>query len=317
MDWSRILDGDPGAAVSLRRRIDMLFEQQRATWPMLRDGEAALMHLQRKTLELDGGSIVVQYNPARRRSTMAKTDAKTVAARPCFLCPQNMPAEERGMAFEDLVVMPNPFPVLPLHCTIAAMEHTTQRLSGRIGQFLRLAEAIGPDLAALYNGPRCGASAPDHFHFQAVRAEVIPLLQQLSTAATSAKVASQSSFGRRILVVESADAAESEALLERIVGGLGVIGGAAEEPMLNLIGRFADGCYRIVAFPRAAHRPACFFAVGPEQLTISPAVLEMGGVIVTTEPEHFDRVVAETARGIYDEVSVSAKVVTDVVARIS
>ena len=122
-DWHNILEGDPGAGVPLRRRVDTLFEQQRATWPMLRDGEAALAHMQRKTLELNGESIVLQYNPARRRSTTAKIDAQAVAARPCFLCPQNMPAEERGLAFEDLVVMPNPFPVLPLHCTIAAMEH--------------------------------------------------------------------------------------------------------------------------------------------------------------------------------------------------
>src|SRR5690349_6409501 len=120
MSWDRILEIDPGEGVPLRQRIDLLFEQQRATSPMLRDGEAALEHLEKKTLTSGGDSIIVQMNPARRRSTQAATDAKSVAARTCFLCPENMPPEERGVAFEDLVLMPNPFPVLPMHSTIAA-----------------------------------------------------------------------------------------------------------------------------------------------------------------------------------------------------
>jgi hypothetical protein len=169
MNWNQILQIDPGPSVPLRERIDALFAQQRETWPLLRDGEAALADLQKKTLTLDGEPVIVQVNPARRRSTLAKTDAQAVAARACFLCPENMPAEERGMAFDDLVAMPNPFPVLPLHCTITGREHTPQRIAGRIESLLRLAEAIGPDLAAFYNGPRCGASAPDHFHFQVAR----------------------------------------------------------------------------------------------------------------------------------------------------
>ena len=165
MSWQRILQNDrPGEG--LRQRIDYLFTQQRATWPALGDGEAALEQLQRKTLVSDGESVIVQVNPARRRSTLAKTDAKAVAARPCFLCPDNMPIEERGVAFEDLVVLPNPYPILPMHCTIAGREHRPQRLLGRIDSFLRLAHEIGPDLAALYNGPRCGARRPTIFIFK-------------------------------------------------------------------------------------------------------------------------------------------------------
>ncbi|MFO0787847.1 MAG: DUF4922 domain-containing protein [Pirellulales bacterium] len=318
MDWTRILSGDPGGLVPLRQRIDTLFTQQRATWPMLRDGEAALTALRRKPLELDGESILVQYNPARRQSTTAKTDAQSVAARPCFLCPQNMPAEERGMTFEDLVVMPNPFPVLPMHCTIAANEHTPQRLAaGRIGQFLRLTKAIGPDLAALYNGPRCGASAPDHFHFQAALANEIPLLKQLPDHGPGQSITAHSSFGRQMLVLESADAAALENLLAAAIRELGSPDAAADEPLLNLIGHYDGHRYHVIVFPRAAHRPACFFATGGDQLTVSPAVLEMGGVLVTTVPEHFDRVVAEIARGIYDEVSAPAKVVEQIAARLA
>src|SRR5262249_49647511 len=122
MSWEQILQNDQPSR-PLRQRIDELFAQQRRTWPALRDGEAALSQLERKTLPLGGDSIVVQVNPARRRSTQAITDAKAIAARACFLCPENMPPEERGVAFEDLVLLPNPFPILPFHCTIADRIH--------------------------------------------------------------------------------------------------------------------------------------------------------------------------------------------------
>src|SRR4051812_3284204 len=122
MGWDEILSIDAGDERPLNERIDALFAQQRQTWPAFRAGEAALAQLQRKTLTLAGASIVVQVNPARRGSTLANMDAKAVAARPCFLCPQHMPPEERGVAFEDLVILPNPFPILPGHCTVAGRE---------------------------------------------------------------------------------------------------------------------------------------------------------------------------------------------------
>lgn len=305
MSWKQILQNDSGADEPLRQRIDALFAQQRATWPALREGEAALAHLQRKTLHSEGESVVVQVNPARRRSTHAQTDANAVAARACFLCPENMPADERGVAFEDLVVLPNPYPILPLHCTIAGREHRPQQIAGRIEIVLRLAEAIGPDLAALYNGPRCGASAPDHFHFQAARADEIPILTHIPAIASSRPVVAHSSFGRNMLIFDSADAAEIRADIERSIHALCRIESATDEPMFNLLTHYRAGRHSAVLFPRAAHRPACYFATGPEKCSISPAILEMCGVLVTTERDHFDRIDARTARAIYEEVSIA------------
>jgi uncharacterized protein DUF4922 len=259
----------------------------------------------------------VQINPARRRSTFAKTDAKAVAARPCFLCPANMPAEERGAAFEDLVVLPNPFPILPLHCTIAARDHRTQKLAGQIGAFLRLAPALGPDMASLYNGPRCGASAPDHFHFQAAAASEIPVLRQLPEVKDNRCVVASSTFGRNMIVVRSNDAAEVEQGIERTIEALRRLDSAADEPMLNILGHFEGGRYTAVIFPRVAHRPACYFATDDQQLSISPAVLEMCGVLVTTEADHFDRLDAAIARAIYEEVSISNELFERVMAEVA
>jgi hypothetical protein len=303
MSWERILQNDrPGEP--LRQRIDALFAQQRETWPMLRDGEASLGQLQRKTLTSDGETVVVQVNPARRRSTLAKTDASSIAARRCFLCPDNMPPEERGVAFEDLVIMPNPFPVLPMHCTIASREHRPQRIAGKVNCLLRLAAQIGPDLAAFYNGPRCGASAPDHFHFQAASAKEIPILSQLPANTKSAVLTTATGFGRHMLIARNGEPGAVVRAVEKAVDALIEIEQSTDEPMLNLLAHHSSDHYTAIVFPRRAHRPACYFETGTQQLLISPAVLEMCGVLVATEAEHFERIDADIARGIYQEVSI-------------
>jgi hypothetical protein len=305
MSWERILQNDSRPDEPLHPRIEALFAEQRVSWPALRDGEASLSRLQRKRLSLDHESIIVQLNPARSRSTLAQTDAKAVSARACFLCPENMPVEERGVAFEDLVVLPNPFPILPLHCTIAGREHRPQQIAGRLATFLRLAQAMGPTMAALYNGPRCGASAPDHFHFQAAAAEEIPILAQLAENAPSPSVAAHSTFGRNLLVFRSADAAEIQAGVERAIAAMHRALDSTHEPMFNLLAHCRSGRYTVFFFPRAAHRPACYFAQGNEKLAISPAVLEMCGLLVVTQPDDFERIDAPTARAIYEEVTLA------------
>jgi hypothetical protein len=315
MSWDRLLQNDQPDK-SLRERIDDLFAQQRATWATLGDGEAALNLLEKKTVVDADDSIIVQVNPARRRSTLANVDAKAVAARACFLCPENMPPEERGVSFEDLVLLPNPFPILPLHCTIANREHRPQQIRGRVATFLHLAYDLGPDMVALYNGPRCGASAPDHFHLQAARAADIPLLNQLPGAAANRAVAPHSSFGRNMVVYRNANAATIVSDIERTMDSLQRIVTAIDEPMLNLLAHFDARTYTVVLFPRAAHRPACYFASGSEQLLVSPAVLEMCGILVTTELEHFSRTDARVARKIYEEVSIANAPFSELIASI-
>jgi hypothetical protein len=324
MSWDHILQNDAGNARPLRRRITDLFTQQRANWPALRDGELALLkQLQTKQLDSNGDWIIVQVNPARRRSTHAKTDMQSIAARPCFLCPQNMPAEERGVAFEELVILPNPYPVLPLHCTIADREHRPQQLGGRIDTLLRLAAAMGPELAVFYNGPRCGASAPDHFHFQASLAAPIPVFAQLPTLAAERQRKAQTSFGRTMLILASPNADDVRADIERAVDSLRLVvrgcpdpAPGDDEPMFNLLVRVTAGRYVAVLFPRRAHRPECYFATGRDHLAVSPAVLEMAGLLVTTDPDHFGRIDAATAQSIYEQVSLEPSRFEQLVAQL-
>jgi hypothetical protein len=201
--------------------------------------------------------------------------------------------------------LPNPFPILPLHCTIADRQHRPQLLSGRIATFLYLTREISPDLVALYNGARCGASAPDHFHLQAARAEEIPILKQLPKTSPHQSVVAHSGFGRNMLIIRSTSAANVETAVERSIAALQSIDATSNEAMFNLLGHFDSGQYTFILFPRAAHRPARYFATGPDQLLVSPAVLEMCGILVTTGIEDFERVDAQVARSIYEEVSIS------------
>lgn len=303
MNWDHVLQNDPGEQEPLLRRIELLFSQQRTAWPALREGEARLPQLRKKTLSHEGQQILVQCNPGRRHSTHAKTDPQTVAARKCFLCPQNMPGEERGMAFQKLVVLPNPYPVLPLHCTIADREHRPQRLIHSVTTLLSLAAAVGPKLAVFYNGPRCGASAPDHFHLQASNAEDIPLLSKPTSRSKGHQRLGLYSFGRSFLEFTSPNHEDIRTDIVRTLHVLAQLEKTSDEPMFNLLVQFQDNCYRALIFPRTRHRPQCYYADGTERIGVSPAVLEMAGLMVVTELEEFDRLDANRVYSIYSEVS--------------
>lgn len=306
MSWARILENDAGPAQPLRQRIDVLFAQQREAWSTLRAGTDALANLRTKKLTRGVDSLVVQLNVGRRSSVLAKTDPESIAARDCFLCPESMPPEERGVAFEDLVVLPNPFPCQPLHCTIASLDHRPQQIAGRIPTFLELAQALSPDLAVTYNGPQCGASAPDHFHFQCFLADGLPIFGQLPLVANRAAISLYNHFGRGISVFTGSDVAQVQADVERAVESLGRSTNSNDEPMINLAASF-DGEYStVLLFPRTRHRPGCYFATGPDRLVVSPGVLELCGLFVVTHASDFDRMNADIVRLIYQEVCAPA-----------
>jgi uncharacterized protein DUF4922 len=303
MSWQQILQSDAASDEPLATRIAALFAQQRAAWPALAEGEAALGMLKTQRLTEDGASVVVQANPARRRSTLAKVDARAVASRPCFLCPANMPAEERGIAWRDLVIVPNPFPILPRHCTVPGRDHVPQRLDGNVGSLLALAAAVGPEMAAFYNGPKCGASAPDHFHFQACSAAPIPVLNEVQLHSDGHYRAGYISFGRSVLAFASQNADDVQADVEQSLVTLRKLWQSEKEPMVNLLVHVRDGRHLAMLFPRGAHRPRRYFAEGAERLAVSPAALEMAGILVVAEAEQIDRVDTAVAREIYEDVS--------------
>jgi hypothetical protein len=90
-----------------------------------------------------------------------------------------------------------------------------------------------------------------------------------------------------------------------------------DEPLINVIARFHDGRFLTLLFPRAKHRPKCYFAHGPSRISISPAALEMAGLLVVADAEHFERVDEETALSIYEEVSLGEETFAKLVETLS
>jgi hypothetical protein len=336
MSWEeRLIEAEElgrlGAAVDsdLPTKIGALIEHQREHWPLLRDGYEAFERIESRRLKVEEAEVVVQHNPRRIRSTAAAVDPKAVASRPCFLCGQNLPAEEKGIGYRDFVILCNPYPILERHLSIVHREHGEQKIDGNIGSLLDLARDLGPDYFALYNGPQCGASAPDHLHFQACSSKLLPISEHLfdaeprladdcpsceETAANTFELFSLGGCGRTTIVLRGGRLQEVEDWLSRLIRELGErndSAGSEAEPMLNIVCTWSNRLWTVYVFPRAKHRPASFFAEGADRLTISPGAIDMAGVVVVPEREHFDRLNGERLAAIYREVSRNEEVINE------
>ncbi len=301
--WEHILIDRAHPGKELLPQTGALLQHQRVVWQAFREGEESLSRVKSKVFSQDNIHIVVQANPGRRISTTAKVDPLSISRRPCFLCVENLPVEERGIGFDEFIILPNPYPILRHHLTIPIREHRPQRLERRIGSMLKLARAFGPDILVYYNGARCGASAPDHFHFQACGSVAVPLLADLSFMGQKDETFPHTSFGRRMLVCQDQNAEKVREFIHHTLEVLSTDTSKENEPLINIISLFRKGRYLTILFPRAKHRPACYFADGDSRISVSPAALEMAGILVVSDTSHFERVHEGTALSIYEEVS--------------
>lgn len=275
---------------------------QRAEWPLAARNFDALEGVEVRGIAMPGMDIKVQFNPARIVSSGAKVDARSLAERPCFLCDKNRPAEQRGIDWRGYTVLVNPFPIFPRHLTIPAVGHTPQRIQGRVADMLALAAEL-PGYTVFYNGPRCGASAPDHMHFQAGNSDFLPIWQALD-AAPLRTVAADGAGTRlsvctalpvNVFVVDAATPEAGERMFDRLYR---VLPEGEEEPMMNLL---AAGS-RLVVVPRKRHRPSFYGTEGKGCMLLSPASVDMGGAFITPRREDFDRLDAQLLARVFDEL---------------
>ena len=319
MNWnSRLIFDDALTAYASQpitdfpSRVAALIQQQLATWPMLNNATAALDQVQYKDFDINGSHVRAQFNPARIVSTAAKVDSASIQARPCFLCAENLPAEEKGIPFgENYVVLCNPFPVLPDHLVISERRHTPQAIVPRFEDLLELTQAFGSEYFTLYNGPQCGASAPDHHHFQACRSEGIPLFDEIHHWPRSwrihqddLEVFTLADYRLNILVASSRKKATMAAWFEQAIASLTQVAGV--EPMINLVATYHSSHWMVYLFPRGKHRPSRYYAEGDKKLTISPAGIDLTGVLVVPDPQHFDRLTATDVAQIYSEITLAS-----------
>ncbi len=273
--------------------LETFFEEQLREWPLAHDNHDALTRVWSRELTSDKLAIPlrVQYNPARIVSTGANIDKASIAARPCFLCAKNRPAEQRAMPLNaDFEWLVNPFPILPHHYTIAAKVHRPQRILDAYDAMIQATLALPEEYIVFYNGPKCGASAPDHLHLQAGIFDC-----QLLTA----------NYPYKTLLADSKES------FRRIYDSLPVTDGE-EEPRMNVIAFRKGNHVSLIVIPRRAHRPHCYTAEGDKHYLISPGALDMGGLIVTPRREDYDRLTADKAIDILCEVGVRTEPTIDV-----
>ena len=310
--------GDSDANTPLMR----FFNRQLQTWDAVRQRYRDLSNVEVRELVDNTLTLQVQWNPARIGSTGAKIDARSIAERPCFLCRKNRPQEQMKRVVDgQYELLVNPFPIMPVHFTLPTLTHQPQRILPMYGELLRLAQR-NPNLTLLYNGPHCGASAPDHAHLQAVNSGMLPLQQawqRLSRNLTEVVKTTDdegiwhvADYPAAAFVIRSHSVETGERLFRQLYQALPTAADGSE-PMMNVIAwRTGDELLSVV-LPRRKHRPDCYTATGDAQYIISPGAVDMGGLIITPREEDFRRLTVDTVLAIYAEVSLTAEQQQDVI----
>ena len=327
--------------MTIQEQVNELFEQQLSAWEMARNNFEGLKTVQIREFDFDGFGVKVQFNPARMVSSGAKVDAKTIAQRKCFLCAANRPEVQRGIEWRDYDILINPFPIFTRHLTIPRREHVDQQLVPYINDMFDLAREL-TDFVVFYNGPKCGASAPDHMHFQAGNADFLPLVSDYFNLKSKGKCTMHNaqptvlSLGEKCIidgvdiytiddylrVVYCIESADAEALKEAFMKLYNSwVKEEGIEPMMNVVCLYkestvngqqttdngqqtTDGKWYLFVIPRGAFRPWQYTAEGDEQLLVSPATVEVSGLFITPVKEHFERITKEDVVDILTQCTI-------------
>jgi len=303
--------------ISINQQIKVLFHEQVSNWELARTNYAGLKTVKTKAFSFGDFEVKVQFNPARIVSSGAKVDAKTIAERKCFLCAANRPAEQKSIDFGDYEILVNPFPIFPEHFTIPRKEHVEQQIRPYFEDMLVLAEALD-DYIVFYNGPQCGASAPDHMHFQAGTKDFLPLVNDYKRLkATHVEVLVESAtfqlsklnnYLRTVYCIESIDIESAKDSFEKLTSHLAPLSsrrGAEGEVMMNIVCSYENDKWFTFILPRKAFRPWQYTAEVDKQLMVSPATVEMCGIFITPIESHFDRITKEDVVSILEQVSMA------------
>ena len=303
-------------------KIDTFINAQLAEWPLAAANFKALENVEVKEIDMPGMPMKVQFNPARIVSSGAKVDAASLKARKCFLCDANRPSEQRGIAWGGrYTILVNPFPIFPRHLTIPDNSHTLQIIKGRIADMARLVSELS-GYTVFYNGPKCGASAPDHMHFQAGNSDFLTIGDAVENAelqtiaeADGAILSLAAGLPLNVFVIDSTSAESAEIIFDRLYEALPV-GEGDTEPMMNVLCYATAAGVRTLVVPRKKHRPSFYGTEGSECMLLSPASVDMGGVFITPRREDFERLDSDIIRRVFDELCLSKDEIDAIAAKL-
>lgn len=314
-------------------QTETFIDYQLANWKLAADNHHNLKQASIRKEHIKGFNVKVQFNPARITSAQAKTDAESIKKRPCFLCKKNQPTEQRRLHMPkgmDLCV--NPYPILPRHITLVWSTHKKQSIDLWLKNYTEWTENLSDKYALFYNGPLCGASAPDHCHLQGAYKKHIPLIDQYDK------------LNKKKIFVQEKDSEEKEVTktalyyIDNYLCPLFVIETqndtaydmiqllykhlpkkkGEKEPKVNIFiwKTKKPGKMCVLVIPRDKHRPHCYYAEGEEQLLVSPGALDMAGIIVTAREEDFQKITPEQIESIIGEVGITFKEAKNIVKNI-
>ena len=290
--------------------IEKLYAEQLSEWDDFRKRVDDLDKIEIKKFDMGGYSVYIQHNPARIASSNAKTDKASIEKRKCFLCEANRPKIQKGVKLsDDFIALVNPFPILKGHLTISSIQHQRQEIKPYIADFVRFCRLL-PNHTMLYNGPRCGASAPDHLHFQAVGKGQLPFEKEMQhikkrelSEWNGSKMEEFVDYGRKCIHIQSDKDEKIISFFEQIYKQHQMMNENEEEPMMNLFGMYDTKEIHLFVFPRRKHRPSQFHEEGDRRMLISPGAIDIAGILVLPIRKDFDSITKETILDVYKQVS--------------
>jgi hypothetical protein len=300
----------------------LLLDEQIKEWNNLQKAYNSLKSVQIKSFQYDGFVIKVQHNPGRVKSSTAKVDEKSIKDRKCFLCSGNLYKEQKALKYdEDFLILVNPFPILPEHFTIPHVKHIPQTIKEWFGRMLILSKDMQRDVI-IYNGPECGASAPDHLHFQAGTKFFMPMDNEFHSLKNeygeiifqndSIAVTGIDDGLRRFIAIETSDLPLAGKIFDLFYGFYSNVSVTGAEPMMNILSQYdsveseagEEYGWKILIFLRKKHRPSHYFREGADKILLSPAAVDFGGVCILPFEEDFNKIRKEDIREIFREVSI-------------
>lgn len=297
-----------------------LLEKQKENWEQCKKGYASLEQIEVKQFDFGDFSFKTQFNPGRIQSTAAKVDKDSIKKRKCFLCKENRPADQEEVHFKSqYIILVNPFPIFPEHFTITDYNHVPQTIDGRYGDMLELTKAIGAKYILFYNGPKCGASAPDHMHFQAGLLDYMPIDEEIKQLKNShgkqvltsngASLHSIDDSLRKMIVIEGTDIETMKTYFDKIYNVFAKYHPNDDEPMMNIICRYEqqDQIWRTTIFLRRKHRSHHYFEEGQRRILLSAASVDLGGVGIIPVEEDFKRIEKQYIEEIFNEIFITGK----------
>lgn len=300
--------------MALSNKARQLIHDQIDHWELARKNYEGLKKVKTKSFDFGCYHIDIQFNPERIVSSAAKVDAQSIEARPCFLCRKNLPVQQKGITVDNqFIILVNPFPIFPEHLTIPGLKHTAQRISGNVGNMLDLAARLH-EFTIFYNGPKCGASAPDHMHFQAGIKGFLPIEKDYLSEKCcqnirnigGVTISHWPDYQRGILTLKSKSKWSLISCFTQFYKQLQVLQPEEEEPMLNILTTYSQQEWLMHIFPRILHRQKEYFETGEKQILLSPASVDMGGVLITPREEDFNKIKESDVKSIFDQVCLNA-----------